>query len=328
VLIRIKDKAFQLRILDKMEEMVAVENLQRIIWPDNETDVVPGHILITFAHNGGVVIGAFPISDEEAHTRDENINSETSFELATPPPSSMVGFVFGFPGLYQVNDNWKLKHCSHQLGVHPDYRDQGLGYFLKRAQWQMVRKQGIKLITWTYDPLQSRNANLNISHLGAVCNTYLRDAYGEMRDGLNVGLSSDRFQVDWWVDSHRVKDRLSRASRPKLDLAHYLAAGAEIINPSINTPTGIPTPNPNHFPKDFFKKLDQGNKPALVLVEIPADINRIKDLDLSIAQKWRSQTRYIFEELFLADYLVSDFIYLAGKFPRSFYVLTHGEETL
>ena len=91
------------------------------------------------------------------------------------------------------------------------YRDSGIGFALKRAQWQMVRHQDLDHITWTYDPLLSRNAYLNIARLGAVCSTYRRSEYGEMRDGLNVGLPSDRFQVDWWLNSHRVQRRSANA---------------------------------------------------------------------------------------------------------------------
>ena len=68
--------------------------------------------------------------------------------------------------------------------------------------------RGIDLITWTYDPLLARNVQLNIAKLGAVCNTYLANLYGEMRDGLNAGLPSDRFQLDWWIATRRVADRL------------------------------------------------------------------------------------------------------------------------
>ena len=99
--------------------------------------------------------------------------------------------------------------------------DQGMGFALKRAQWQMVRYQGIDRITWTFDPLLSRNAWLNITRLGAVCNTYLRDFYGKMADVLNQGLPTDRFDVDWWVNSQRVNRRLSRRRRNDLTLIHY-----------------------------------------------------------------------------------------------------------
>jgi predicted GNAT superfamily acetyltransferase len=295
---------WQLRILESIEELELVENLQRAVWPGSETDIVPGHLLITAVHNGGLVVGVFGQSDSES----EDV--------------PLVGFVFGFPGLYPTPDGPRLKHCSHQLGVHPDYRGRGLGFLLKRAQWQMVRHQGIDRITWTYDPLLSRNAYLNIARLGAVSNTYLRELYGEMRNGLNVGLPSDRFEVDWWVNTERVGRRLSSKSRLKLDLAHFLAAGAEIINPTQVTQEG--TPVPTTMEKDILA----GEQPTLILVEIPANFQQLRSSDIELARTWRMHTREIFEVLFKAGYLATDFIHLPGKNPRSFYVLSHGEGTL
>jgi predicted GNAT superfamily acetyltransferase len=290
-----------LRILETPEEMKAVEDLQRLVWPGSETDVVPMHLLLTIAHNGGLVIGAYGGAGE-AQADD------------------LVGFVFGFPGLYFTPDGPRPKHCSHQLGVHPDHRDQGLGFALKRAQWQMVRRQGLDLITWTYDPLQSRNAFLNISKLGAVCNTYLCEVYGEMRDGINAGLPSDRFQVDWWVNTQRVNRRLSRRARRPLDLAHYLSAGVTIVNPCQVSPSGWPRPAST----SAAEKADG----VLLLVEIPSDLQALKAADAALGLEWRLHTRQIFEELFALGYLVTDFVYLPGDHPRSYYVLSHGEGTL
>ena len=178
-----------IRLLETPEDMAAAEALQRLIWLDSETDVIPTHMLMAVVHNGGLGVGAF-VGDE------------------------LVGFAFGFPGVVQTQDGPLLKHHSHILGVHPAWSGKGIGFAVKRAQWQMVRRQGIDRVTWTYDPLLSRNAHLNIARLGAVCNTYLRSEYGNMRDGLNAGLPSDRFQVDWWLNSQRVVGRLSRRVRP------------------------------------------------------------------------------------------------------------------
>ncbi|HSN73476.1 MAG TPA: GNAT family N-acetyltransferase, partial [Anaerolineae bacterium] len=162
------------------DEIHAVEQLQRDAWGVPDLEIVPLHMLITPPRNGGLLLGAY---DGER----------------------LVGFVFGFLGL---TADGRLKHCSHMAGVHPDYRDQGVGYQLKLAQRGHVLAQGIDLITWTFDPLETRNAGLNFHKLGAVCNTYLRNLYGEMHDVLNAGLPSDRFQVDWWVGSQRVAERL------------------------------------------------------------------------------------------------------------------------
>lgn len=299
-----------LRLLETPEEMAEVEALQALVWPGDDREIVPVHLLLTAAHNGGLVIGAY---ESDPHTEG----------------LQLVGFVFGFTGLYFTPDGPRAKHCSHMLGVHPDYRGRGLGFALKRAQWQMVRQQGIDRITWTYDPLLSLNAHLNISRLGAVCNTYLQNAYGDLRDQLNAGLATDRFQVDWWVNSQRVNRRLSRLARPSLDLAQYLAAGIEVINPASIGAAGWPEP-PIFGAIDSLGKSrgDQVVVKPLILVEIPANFQGLRIVDPTLALKWRAHSRSLFQDLFNRGYLVTDIIYLSGATARSFYVLSHGESTL
>jgi predicted GNAT superfamily acetyltransferase len=278
-----------IRLLDNCEQMSAVEALQRLVWPGSETDVIPTHMLLATAHNGGLVMGAY--------TGDR-----------------LIGVVYGFPGIYQTPDGPRLKHHSHILGVDPAYAGQGIGFALKRAQWQWVRKQGIDRITWTYDPLLSRNAHLNIARLGAVCNCYLRSEYGKMRDGLNQGLPSDRFQVDWWVNSDRVKHRLSRRSRPALRLDHFLSAGVPIFS-APRDGEGFPHPQ-----NDLIQTTG-----SLFLVEIPSDFLEIRRSDPALALEWRMFSRQAFEDAFSDGFWVTDFVL---HNDRSFYVLADGSATL
>ncbi len=287
-------KVWNIHVLETAEEMTAVEALQREVWPGSETDVVPAHLLITAVHNGGLVLGAF---DDE----------------------KLVGFVFGFPGLEFTADGPRPKHCSHMAGVHPDYRDSGIGFALKRAQWQMVRHQDLDHITWTYDPLLSRNAYLNIARLGAVCSTYLRMEYGEMRDGLNAGLPSDRFQVDWWLNTNRVNHRLGKRPRPTLKLSHLTRVGVHPLYTLSSHGDGLPRP-PEHVP---------AMEAQLIAAEIPPDLSALKDADFALARDWRFFTREFFETAFAKGYIVTDFVYdSAHAQPRSLYVLTDGESTL
>jgi predicted GNAT superfamily acetyltransferase len=278
-----------IHLLETPEEMTAVEALQCLVWSGSETDVIPAHMLLAAVHNGGLVLGAFMEAD-------------------------LVGVSFGFPGIYTTPDGPRLKHHSHILGVHPDWNGKGIGFALKRAQWQMVRKQGLDRITWTYDPLLSRNAHLNISRLGAVCNTYLRSEYGEMRDDLNASLPSDRFQVDWWLNTERVERRLSRSSRPTLTLDHYRTADASIFE-------ALPDPGPAPSPPKQTSSLTG----RLLLIEIPYDFPSLKAADLPLARDWRLYTREVFESAFATGYLVTDFVH--GN-QRSFYVLMHEASTL
>jgi len=318
------NQRFRLQILDKAEEMSKVEELQRIVWPGNDSEVVPGHLLLTAAHNGGLVIGAYPADNPEGDInslRPESDNVQDGLQFS----DSLVGFVFGFPGLYETPDGPRLKHCSHMLAVHPAMRNMGLGFALKRAQWQMVRRQGIDRITWTYDPLLSRNAHLNIARLGAVCDTYIQDAYGHMHDELNAGLPSDRLQVDWWLNSQRVNRRLSRRPRLRLDLAHFLAAETAIVNPTQINQAGLPSP----VARDPCPDIEfDGETQPLLLLEIPNDFLGIKSIDIDLALAWRFHTRTLFQGLFTAGFIITDFIHLPGTYPRSFYVLSYGEQTL
>lgn len=279
-----------IKLIETPEEMNAIEALQREVWQGSETDVVPAHVFIAAIHNGGLLLGAY-------------LNEQ------------LVGFVFGFPGLYSTPDGPRAKHCSHMMGILPAHRDSGVGFALKRAQWQMVRHQGLDHITWTYDPLLSRNAYLNITKLGAVCNTYRRSEYGDMRDGLNAGLPSDRFQVDWWITTRRVERRLSKRVRKPLKLDDFLKADLQPLYTSLSSTGSLPRP-PQHF---------SPLEGRLALAEIPSDFNALKAEDFSLAQDWRAFTRDVFESAFSAGYIVTDFIFDNG---RSFYALSYGETTL
>lgn len=285
---------YQIKLIETPEGLQEVEELQRQVWPGSETDVVPMHMLITAVHNGGLVFGAFD---------DEKI----------------VGFIFGFPGLEKLPDGPRAKHCSHMMGIHPNYRDSGIGFALKRAQWQMVRHQGLDHITWTYDPLLSRNAYLNIAKLGAVCTTYRQSEYGEMRDGSNAGLPSDRFQVDWWINTRRVERRLGKRSRPTLKLSHVTRSGLRPFY-ALQLLTDNLVKPPQHVPP-FNDRL--------LLAEIPSDFIDLKNKDFALARDWRFFVRELFETAFAKNYIVTDFIYdITDHHSRGMYVLTHGESTL
>jgi predicted GNAT superfamily acetyltransferase len=286
-----------IRPLESMEDMVQVEELQLRVWLGSERDVVPGHILITLAHNGSTLLGAYD-------------------------GDQLVGFVLGFLGLDADTPERvamaRLKHCSHMLGVDPEWQGQGIGMALKLAQRHQVAGQGIRLITWTYDLLQSRNAHLNIRRLGGLARVYLPDAYGDMRDELNQGVPSDRFLVEWWITSPRVVSRIERAREP-LDLANFLAAGAQKINPAILRHDDLLEPPESLQPME-------GN---LLLVEIPGDFDRMKRLDMGLASAWREHTRQIFVSAFSEGYITTDFVHLGEeRFPRSYYLLIQGEGTL
>jgi predicted GNAT superfamily acetyltransferase len=263
------------------------ERLQEVIWQADPVEIVPAHLLITAQRHGGLVLGAFAAGE-------------------------MVGFLFGFAGQV-AEDNpaaaggglWQ--HCSHIMGVLPGWQGRGVGYRLKLAQRDWALAQGYDLVTWTYDPLEAGNGVLNLGKLGAICRCYLRDFYGQMADGLNVGIPTDRFEVSWWVGSERVRRRLESGWTPPrmADLA-----GAVVLNPA-RAAGGWLEPGP-------LQPL-AGNR---LLVEVPARFQALKAASLELARAWRLSLRGACEAAFGAGYAAVDVVRAEGQgVPRVYYVL-------
>jgi predicted GNAT superfamily acetyltransferase len=255
-------------------EYTACEEIQRGVW--GVYDTVPLNMLLTAHLNGGVLLGAFD---------------------ADAPGAPLVGFVFGFLG--RAADG-RLKHCSHMAAVLPGYRDAQIGERLKLAQRTAVLAQGLELMTWTYDPLISRNARLNIRKLGAICRTYKPNVYGPEPVPAD-SLPSDRFQVEWWLSSPRVAARLAGADRPP-SVAEILA-DAQLINPDPEAPT----------------RPLVGERLAL---RIPAAIDAVCAGDLPRARAWSQQVRTVATAAFAAGYHVAEY---AREGESGYYLLLRGE---
>lgn len=267
--------AISIRPVTTIEECQAMEQLNIEIWGTVERDVNPSHILLIIAKEGGLVLLA--LDDEQP-----------------------IGFSLGLLGLTEQN---RLKIVSHMTGVLPQYQSSGVGYQLKLAQRQTALARGFELITWTFDPLQGRNAYLNLNKLGAVCNTYLRHLYGDMPDALNRGMPSDRFRVDWWIGSLHVVGRLARQSGTLETIAAY-----PLINPALSSKQGFLVPPATFDPPG----------PPFCLVQIPPDFPSLRAAVPDLAVHWRLHTREIFEAYFAAGYTIVD---LRRGEDRNFYVL-------
>ncbi len=273
----------EIRPIETHQEYQAVEQVQREAWGLDDVDIVPNHMLLTAQKNGGLLLGAFDTATPQAGPR-------------------LVGFVFGFAGLLP---DGKIKHCSHMAGVIPAYQNQNVGYHLKLAQRQHVLNQGLDLVTWTFDPLESRNAYLNFHKLGATCRTYLRDLYGNIRDALNVGLPTDRFQVDWHVTSAHVAERL-RGDVTRLFLSALQSEGVPVLNRF--APEEPPRPPQTALPIEGPR----------LLLQVPARFQTIKAADMALARAWRLHTRELFEAVFARQYAVTDLLFEGGE---SYYLL-------
>ena len=138
-----------------------------------------------------------------------------------------------------------------------------------------------------------------------------------MRDGLNAGLSTDRFQVDWWIRTRRVDRRLGKRSRGTLGLSQFQEAETQLMYSPVPRADGLLLPPDHFFHPDG----------RLALAEIPPDFMALKTADLALARDWRFFSRELFETLFKAGYLVTDFVFDRPS-GRSLYVLADGESTL
>lgn len=154
------------RTIHSASEFDLAVNLEIEVWGLDPIDAVPTNIMHTIAMNGGVVIGAY-IGEQ------------------------LVGMSLALPLFCE--GEWVL--WSHMVGVHPEYRGQGIGFNLKQAQRRWALNHGYETMRWTFDPLQRGNANFNIRHLGAYSRKYHINLYGDMTDDINAGLPSDRLEV-------------------------------------------------------------------------------------------------------------------------------------
>ena len=163
----------------RLEDFERCVEVQIAVWGYSDGDVIPRRMFVVAHRIGGQVVGAF--DGEE-----------------------MVGFAMALPG---YRDGRAYLH-SHMLAVLPGYRDQGIGRRLKLAQRDDALERGFDLMEWTFDPLEIKNANLNVRGLGAICRRYQEDFYGPSSSPLQGGLPTDRLYAEWWLRSDRVKARV------------------------------------------------------------------------------------------------------------------------
>ena len=224
--------------------------MSRDIWGAAERNIVPRELLLTMQQNGGLVHGAFL------------------------PAGRLVGFCFAFLG----RRDGQLRLCSHQLGVLEEFRGSGIGIALKQAQRYDALRLGYELVTWTFDPLEARNAYINLHRLGCIARLYDRDHYGAMEDELNRGLPSDRFEAEWWLQ----RARPLPAADPVVVLR--VGGGGEPVREQPDMSGG-----------------------RTVLISVPTDFQAIKRASLDLALRWRMESRAAFEDALTAGLIAVDF---------------------
>jgi len=206
--------------------------------------------------------------------------------IGTLIEGKVVGFIFAFLAQYHGH----LAHWSHMMAVEAKYRDQGFGYKMKLVHRHVALERGIKSICWTFDPLQSRNAKLNIMRLGAMAEEYVPDCYGRFPSLLEKGLPSDRWVANWRISTARVEKRLrgeTIAFDPALPRVNDVRLNAE------------------GFPQNRTIRLDMSD--CRLLVETPTQTDAMRAKAMPLARRWRLEARRIFQHYLAKGYHVEDF---------------------
>jgi predicted GNAT superfamily acetyltransferase len=173
--------------------------LQKEVWNFSDADLVPLRMFVVAEKVGGQVIGAFAGNE-------------------------MVGFALSIPGARGGH----LYLHSHMLAVRKQHQNAGLGRRLKLFQRDDALAGGFELIEWTFDPLEIKNAYLNIEKLGAIARRYSVNQYGITSSPLQGGLPTDRLVAEWWLKSKRVEKLLREGKRPRVETLATISVPAQI----------------------------------------------------------------------------------------------------
>lgn len=255
-----------IRPLSGLDEYRACVQLQERTWGAGFGEAVPPTILRLTQQMGGIASGAF---DAEGR---------------------LLGFVFGITGWV----DGRPVHWSDMLAVHPDARDRHIGQTLKRHQRALLLERRVPIARWSFDPLEARNARLNLSVLGATAARYVRDFYGEGVSTLHEGIGTDRLIIDWHLDTPRVERRLSLADPPP---SAAILDGVHVVNPP-HIRSGMPD----------CADPDLGVGESVLAVAVPAEIQALKRADGELARRWRAVTRAAFEAYLGRGYRVVEFV--------------------
>jgi predicted GNAT superfamily acetyltransferase len=257
-------KSVVIRDLQSHADLEQAEALEMEVWELADRDVMPMAMIIATKEAGSVWLGAFD-------------------------GPKLAGFAFGFLGM----EHGRLMLHSHMLAVREPYRDLDLGYKLKLAQRERVLAMRVQEMTWTFDPLQSKNAHLNFGKLGVVSDVYKVDFYGPETSSVLHRNGTDRLWVRWPLASRRVRDRLQgKDYRPEvLDAFSRLQPLVQF----------------NGDGKPLRNDLSAALARQRIAIQIPSDIGAVERKDPGLAREWREATRWAFTEALKAGFFVAEF---------------------
>ncbi len=267
--------------LRSLEDFSACERLQRRLLGEGAGAGILGvPALRSISDSGGLLL----------KVRQDGVTRELAGAVV-----DLAGMWDGFPALF-----------CHLFCVSVDERGRGVGLALRQAERRDALADGVEVVREWVDPLRSRESHLLLNRLGAVGTVYARNVYGELSDRLHRGMATDRVCVEWWLRSPRTTALLDEG-RP----SSYLRAGLHEMVVATRTTAG---PSGQRALSDVRADVDATN----VLVEIPVDVELLRDEDPAEARRWRLGTREVFERLLASGYLLVGLVHEGG---RSFQLL-------
>ncbi len=249
------------RALDTVSDITKAVELQRTVWRAADIDVVPVTEIIAAAHNDGIVIGSFDGDD-------------------------LTGFAFSMVG----RRNGRFLQYSRMLAVHPDRRGQGLGALLKLEQKRIAVEKGYTWMEWTFDPLEARNARLNLRRLGARVRHYHVDYYGTRSSQFDLGVPTDRFLAEW-----DLAEDIERTGPARRAAARDAVPAFEVLDVD-----AVPRPGP---PAEVSR-----TSGAALLIPLPSRFQPIRESSTELAIAWRLAVREAARAAFANGYAVVDFL--------------------
>ena len=274
------ENRIKFHVLDRFEEYSQVENVQEESWGFPDREIVPKRILFATSQSGGVVIGAF-LDD------------------------LMIGYTWCW---IAYNNQFRKFIYSHHNAVRKKYQNKNIGFLLKLEQRKWALKNGYKLIKWVFDPLQTKNCNLNLHKLGATCNTYKVNYWLELKDQLNKGVETDRFFCDWNLQSKHADNHINQIYT---DYSDIISDSKKQVFETIQI-------------SDFIdiEDINMNLKESVISIEVPSNFIEMKRTNKKLAIEWRLQTRAAFQNYFNLNYKVIDFIVLKSHDTiRCFHIL-------
>jgi predicted GNAT superfamily acetyltransferase len=253
-----------IRELDSIPDLLRAAQLEKEVWGLHDADVTPLTTAIASRAAGAFWLGAFNNAD-------------------------LVGIAYAFPSLH----NGRFGFHSHLLAVRSSHRGLGVGYRLKLAQREHALALGMGEITWTFDPLRSRNAHLNFGRLGVISDKYIVDFYGPQTSSPLHLNGTDRLWVTWQLGSRRVGQRLQgKEFRPEvLDALKHLE----------------PLLRFNGNSRPVLADVATTVSRQRIAIEIPGDMDPMEQENLLLAREWRVATRTAFTAALKSGFVVKEF---------------------